>query len=313
MGYIICNLLVQLFGDPLSTKIKDYIDNAFGMLSIQFSDESSIVATSMNIFAAIACSLLILYFTMNIVDQASRDMFTLEKLIVSFIKFLAAFVVLLCLTPIMNSLVKAGQGFYGMVDEFSFVSEESGSELYYQPDTGSGSYVFLDESSDDYIMKHSDEVRDEYDSWKAVRLFLSSLVIGILPMIIMWIASGVAFFLIISNSLQIIIRGCFAPLAVVQLFDEGMRSSGIKYIKKFAGLCLMFAVLAVIVKAGSILSQSFAINELTDESGTITHISKSNINQVITFSNVLTVCVIRVAVVGAMVGAGKIADEVLGV
>lgn len=308
MGSFIYNLLDQVFGDGSTKYVEQFIEAAFSALNTQFNDSNSIVSNALGIFAAISASLLILFFFMQLVDQAARDMFSMEKLIIAWIKLIMAFTIILNVVPIMNGLVKAGDGFYHMMKGFSLTSTTGTGETFSYQTKNDEVYTF-DEAG--LTTWNSDEakanVSEDYKGWKGIKDHIGLIVTSLVCVIIMWIASGVGVFLVISNCIQIIVRGALSPLAIVQLFDEGMRSSGIRYLKKFAGCCFMFAVLITIMHAGNAVSAGFIQN-----TGITPPITEGNINDALSMSNLLLICVVKIAVIGAMVGAGRISDEVWG-
>lgn len=309
MGGFVHSLLKYVFGDALTDTFDETMQTIFQMLEKNFSD-GGIVTQSLTLFAAISASLLILFFFMSLVDMASRDMFSLEKLIVAFVKFIAGFAIIICIAPIMNGIVQGGHGLYQMVDGNTFTVQgndgEQGEVTYYS-DKGSTEYVIANDHSFD-SEEALENIKADFKGWGKVKDHLGLIVFGFLPMAIGWLASGVAIFLVISNALQVIVRGMVAPLAIVQLFDEGMRSSGIRFIKKFAGSCFMFSVILLINKAGTVFTQAI----LAASYDGATQITESNIDYKCRLSVLLIALVVKLAVVGSMVGAGRLSDEVWG-
>lgn len=307
MGSAIYGILEQIFGPGATEDIKSFIKTAFEVLTKQFSDSNGIVSTALAVMAGISCALLALYFFMSIVDQASRDMFTLEKLIIAFIKMLAAFVLLIELAPLMNGLVTLGKGFYDMSDAL-FVSEDTVSDNIpvYKTKDDKEFLLSMNPEEETWGKNGKEQISEDYSGWKGFKRHFGFFALSFFFFIAMIVTSGAALFLVVSNTLQIIIRGICSPIAVVQLFDEGMRSSGIRYVKKFAALCLTFMMIIIILKAGTTLTASFAYTDELEE------INEGNINTVLNAGTCLMIIIARIATIGAMFGAGKIADEVLG-
>ena len=307
MGSWLYNLLDMLFGQ--NDMMKSTILKGLAVLKAQFAT-GGIVTKSMNIFAAIACSLLIMYFFINLVDQASRDMYSIEKLVIAFIKMITAFIILLYLSTIMGSLVNMGSAFYDVLNEKApELMTATASDVGVQYQVGSDTPVEIADAEKFAGIK--DAFIDEYSGWKGFKEHLGLGAISLIPMLIMWLASLATLFLVMSNMIQILIRGVCAPLAVVQLFDEGMRSSGIKYLKKFGALCFTFAVFALINQATVLVGTQLA----SLMTGTIVNgqiITKDNIDNVLTLKSMGLFALVKVTGIGAMIGAGRISDEIWG-
>ena len=79
----------------------------------------------------------------------------------------------------------------------------------------------------------------------------------LLPYILSLLLSLVSQFIVYSTILEIAIRKLFAPLAVADTYQDGMRSPGMRYFKKlFATLLKLSAIMLIGFVAGQIISAS---------------------------------------------------------
>ena len=105
------------------------------------------------------------------------------------------------------------------------------------------------------------------------------------------------------------------PLALAQCFEEGQRSAGIRYLKKFAAQALTFMVIIIILFAVSKL-QGATLPQLLKglcKNGTL-DINNDNFRQVIGNWRVLiSIVVVQFAAVGAMLKGAQIANDIVGV
>lgn len=314
MPQFVYNAVDILFGGGLAEDMSDWMTSLFSALTSIIN--GSLISTAMNIFSAIACSLLILYFFMDLVDQAKRDMFSFEKLIVGFIKFLAAFAVLLCLPDILSGLVQIGEALYNLMQETgsgtissAITSGSSGSIRLFTdiPLSSSGRSAWT--QMPDWSESAVQEAFEDAFGFGPVKLIknIQLLIICFIVWIIGMIAKIAGYFICTANALMIIVRIVFSPVAVVQLFEDGSRSSGMRYIKGLAADCITMAVIVVILIVSSALT-----NGLVSSFTSITEITCSDLTSVLTLKNVAIVLVPELVAVGAMASGSKVAHDVMG-
>lgn len=311
MGKFIYDALDIIFGGSIVDSMSSWMEGLFN--SVLNLVNGSLVSTIMNVFAAIACSMLILYFFMDLVDQAKRDMFTLEKLIVSFIKFLAAFVVLLCLKDILTWIVQIGNYLYLMIaDPDSAIrtaitaGSSDGIEFFSDiplEDSGRSAVTQFPAWTDAVQTAFEDEFDGITKIFKNISLLIISVIAGLLGMV----AKIAGYFICTSNAVMIIVRIVFAPIAVVQLFEDGSRSPGMKYLKGLIADCITMAVIIVILLAASALTSGM-LTTLSD----VTAITFGNVKNVVSFSNIVIIIVPQLVAIGAMASGGKVAHDVMG-
>lgn len=228
----------------------------------------------------IATVIAALFFLLALVDLGMSERFNLE----TFTKFLSKLVVAVFLIQNSNYLVTFGNA----------IGDWAGEEIL-QYVNGSGS--FGENSNESFrtaltnMFASHPELIPETDWGKLVSL-MSFYIYGAISLI------AVAFLLtiLISRLLELAIRGACMPLALSFATEEGWRGSAIRYVKKYAALCLQGPVIVVI----NMLGQWIMINLMAN------------------FANELVLCTIfsiaiNIAVVGASKQSIQVMNDVMGV
>lgn len=312
MAKFVFDTMDILFGGGVAQEMGDWMTSLFSTILNMIN--GNLLSTAMNIFAAIACSMLILYFFMDIVDQAKRDMFSLEKLIILFIKFLAAFVVLLCLKDIVTYVVQIGNYLYltlaesgsGTLHDAIVNGSSNRIKLFTDIPTGSSSRSSFYEMPQ-WTSATKEAFEDEFKGFTALFKNIQIYVICAIAGFLAFIAKIAGYFICTSNAVLVVARVVFCPVAVVQLFEDGSRSSGMRYLKGLAADCITMAVIIIILFAASAITNGMVANL----SG-ITEITCSNLSDVISFKNLAIILVPELVAIGAMASGSKIAHDIMG-
>lgn len=275
MEKLIYNTLVLVYGGGMADGVAKFARKMWEALNELMEGN---IGNAYSIFSAVAAALLVLYFYMDLASQASRDLLTLEKLVGIFIKFIIAFVILINVQTIMVQVTKFGYGIFDMVDNASMsLTTTKGDEGVV---SGNKEMISFDEyaaaKSDDDGDGYIDELYNQLDSdYGGITHFLNGLTL-LLPCLLSWIVNlgckFVCYFAIVRNAMDIVVRGFLSPLAIPQLFEEGQRSSGVRYIKIFAATCLEMAVIVVCFKAASLLATVIQVSlfgAITESGNTI--------------------------------------------
>lgn len=301
MGKLIYEALDILFGGGLVDSMTTWMSRLYS--SIINMMEGSVLTTAMTTFSAIACTALILYFLMDLYNQVSRELFSFEKLIVSFIKLFVAFIVLLYLQDIIVQVCKMGQALYNLCK-----STASGSirNAFTSGSSTGMTYFGYDEWPEWARVKTSFE--REFKGIGAIIKNIQLLLIGFVASIIGFIAKMAGYFICTSNAVMTVARAVFCPFAIVQLFEDGTRSSGARYLKGLVADFITMAVIVIILLASNALTANM-VSTLTTVGSEIT---VDNISDIITFQNLLIILVPELAAVGGMASGSKIAHEIMG-
>ena len=121
-------------------------------------------------------------------------------------------------------------------------------------------------------------------------------IIPVILSILVFLAAGLA---VIQTCLEILLRRLFAPLAIVDIYQEGLRSPGARYIKKFFATFIKFMIIAVVARLVPTL-----MGYLAGEGGTFAQ------NNVILY--LVLIITINFSAIGVMFKGGEIANDVVG-
>lgn len=89
--------------------------------------------TYMNIFIGVAASLVTLYFLADVAKRAGRDMLSIEQLVLTLIRFLTVFVILICSTDIISGIFTIGDGMFQMVNDGCKVAVDDSGIRFFTP------------------------------------------------------------------------------------------------------------------------------------------------------------------------------------
>lgn len=302
MGKFVYNALTAIFGSSLTEDIVSFMSLVISGMSSFFKDGGQ-AATVLAIFTGVAGSLMTIYLFMDIMDKASKDMVTLERLILIFVKYLFGMIILVYLPEIINYLFKLAKGIYDVVGNENVLNlSVSGAKIKY---FGSDKWPDYSTVSDIF------EKKSVFGKGvKSITNNLGLLFTLMLTYLLSFGARFAAFFVAVSNAVTLITRTIFAPLGVVQCFDEGQRSAGIRYLKKFAAEALTFAVIVGILFAAGQLQNAVLAGILKPYGGELT---TDNVQEILgSFKMMGSIIVIQLASLGGMMKAGQLANDIVG-
>ena len=309
MESLIYDALAAIYTGGVITETTQFLADIMKALVTLFKDPTFSEKTM--IFASMSGALMIIFFYMDLASQASRDIITLEKLVTSCIKFFIAFMILLYLQEIITALFNLCYLIYQSAA--ASLKETMNKDMiffpgYYETVTFKPTPGALPPKSDalmDYIKNQLGYKNAITGYAKNMDLFLALII----PYFLATGAKYVSFFISVSNALMLIVQAIFAPLGVVQLFDEGQRSTGVRYLKRFAATGLTFAIILGILY-GSTKFQTILISIQTNK---LTSIDISNLKTAFSGTVGIQMVIIQFGCVGLLFKALQIAKETVGV
>lgn len=299
MAELFFNAAGLLYGGTSITEIQGFISQILDALTTVFTDAS--IKQIIDIFLGIGVSLLTVFLYVDILDKATKDMITLEKLIMIFIKYFLAIMILINLPELIVTLFNLAKGLYDMLS--GSASFES-LHIEYYPGHNPNTAVYPEWSED--LQKAFKEAGIKNGISALWKNFLA-LITTILVILVMWVGKIAGYFVVAGNALSLIARVLFAPLGVVQCFDEGLRSSGIRYLKKIVADALTFAVILGIMYAMSRIQVA-----ILGGTGKIERITPDNVLSLLSIKYCIGAIVLQLSAVGAMMKASQIANDVVG-
>lgn len=299
MGSTIYNALSVLFDTSLIENVKDFIATVMNGLISVFTNANATQYFTM--FTAIAGSLMIIFFFIDITDSAAKDMITMERLILSFIKLLIGFSIMIFLPDLLNGLFTIVNEIYNMLCDLNNSQIDFGITFF-------GKNSFPDAT----WVEENVEFRGMNGNFgKILKTNFYALIISLVISIVGFAARCACYFIAVSNAITLITRAIFSPIAVAQCFEDGQKSNAIRYIKKFAADGLTFAIIVGILYAGSLLQGNIA-SSILSQAG-ITEITGTTAMDLLSNFSVLTaVLVTNIAVIGAALKANSIAQDIIG-
>lgn len=293
MGGLLYDMANIVFGSGIVNGLTKWTTDVLNAMKGIF--DNGYVDSVYNLFAAIACSLLVIFFFQDLMNQASRDMFSFEKLIIAFIKMLIAFAVLVFLPDMLNLLTDFAQGFVEMVQEKGGIMDKMQEAVA----EAAGGKVNSEEVKKAY--------EDEFDHLTKIFKAVGAMMGMLIPWLIAMFAELMGKFIIASTAIMLMVRATFSPIAVVQIFEEGSRSSGMRYLKGLFAEALSFSVILVIIAAANGISATL-VEDAVGNGWT----DPTKIHSLLAFNTLIPLIVPKLVVAGGMASGSKIAHEIVG-
>lgn len=293
MGELLYNMANIVFGNGIAGGLEDWTTDVLKAMKDIFSN--GYINDVYNLFAAIACSLLVIFFFQDLMNQASRDMFSFEKLVIGFIRMLIAFSVLVFLPDILKLLVDFAQGFVEMVQESGGIKDK----LQEAVAETTGGKINHDEIKKAY--------EDEFDHLTKILHVMGAVMGMFIPWAIAMFAELMGKFIIASTAIMLMVKATFSPIAVVQIFEEGSRSSGMRYLKGLFAEALSFSIILVIIAASNGISATL----ISDEVGS-GWTDPTKLNSLLGFGTLIQLIIPKLVIAGGMASGSKIAHEIMG-
>lgn len=220
------------FTKPLSAL--KMISNATSANSIYYALWSTVQTIVTKTVLPIGVALTVTFFILSLIDMASKDNTTLEHYIKEFIKLIIAVTVVKNSWPIILYLIKIGDTvLLSLYDEskvaMDAVKENVDELVNVQSVAASGGYACL-------------------------------LLVLLIPLLVKWLAIVAMYVCVFMRALDIGWRAVMFPIGSSNLFEGGINSPGVKYIKGFFGSLLSGSVvMAIMLLCPSLLSAAFTL------------------------------------------------------
>lgn len=316
MAGMIYQIIELVFGGGLATEVSTWMNGVWETLNKMF--DNGLVSQAYSAFSAVGAGLLILYFYMELASKASMDLLTLEKLVVMFIKFLIAFIILINIQDILKGLLAFGNGIYDIAAQNT---KENPAENSFQ------GYLNNHPGDTNDLDKYTgrcgtlmDLLDDTYGGFSNFIKAIGVLIPGLIAYIIMLACKFVCYFVTTKNALDICIRAWMSPIAVPQLFEDGQRSAGVRYIKGFVAATLEMAVIIIILRVAS--SFSLTLQSTIDGvfgAGTDVfspdypqYINTGALEKALSAAGMIPTLLVNIVATGMIAGAGRITHDIVG-
>lgn len=209
-----------------------------GMVSILTKSPSAfpnawafVTAAYNNVMLPIGYGIMVIYFLIALLDKASSEQFSLEQALKLFIKLLVVKIVLDNGLDIMNEIMRLGNLLVS-----GFVSGDSIS-------ASTNAYTTM--------LNLAKQETNNFNSVLASIVFMFKLII---PYIGSFLIQIVMKFVCYSRIIEIMIRTIIAPVAIGDMFSEGMHGSGFRFLKSYLAVCLQGMIIFCIAFLFSLIS-----------------------------------------------------------
>ena len=312
MGKTAYNTLNLIFGGTFIKEVTDALMRLLSSLKTIFSTSS--IDTMLNVFISIAGTLLVLYLFIEIASKATTEMLTFERLMIILLKTFAAMIILINLKELIILLFNLAIAVYDMVENTvsDSIADTNFGGLKFFPDIkGHDPSVFPESFS--VVEKAFDKAGYGSGIGDFIDHFSEFIYCNLFNLFAI-VAKCASYLIVIGNAISLIVRALFAPLGVVQMFDDGAKSAGVRYFKKFLAEGLTLAAILGVLYATSLLQGNVMASFIPDAWNNQLLAQGDAIDLILGFKGPgIPVLAIQLAAIGAMFKSSQIANDIVGV
>lgn len=317
MDYLIYQEIDMLCGTGIAKEVTVWLYNMFVFIEDALK-KGGVAASSIKALEAVACALLVVYFIVDLINQTSRDMLSLDRLILAFVKLVVAFAIITQLRTILTIFIAIGKQLFLWAATDDFTSSARNKNFFFYDKSYKGKMPTYKTCSD--------------NDWLSAYTGFSGLVSGfgvaifmLIPYIIGLVAKFVCYFVATSSAVALILRMMFTPLAIVQLFEGGTSSPGVRYLKSLAAEALAFAIMVGVLRVSAWIGQQISAQALEaafekkgmglskNNFGVIATDGNSNVGSIFTVPTCVKLALPNLVAIGGMATLGKsLAKEIVG-
>ncbi|MFQ7273385.1 MAG: hypothetical protein ACLRPE_12660 [Blautia producta] len=317
MGELVFETLKSIFGGTFIDKATELMTSLLEILKTVFSSQS--VTNMLTIFISVSITVLTLYLFIEVANRATTEQLTFERLILILVKFFAAFIILANIKELIIILFDVSVAVYDMVQNAVADSLSDGNNY-------GGLQFFPGENATPDVFPESftDELKDAFDEAKYgdgimsyvnnMSPFFTCMLFKLFTML----TNIGCFLVVIGNAISLIVRTIFAPIGLVQLMEDGSKSAGIRYLKKFLADGLTLAAILGVLYAVSRLQGGLISATIPAEWNNTLSASEEVLDALLNLGTFgggvgIMVLALQLAGIGAMFKASQIANDIVGV
>lgn len=200
----------------------DSSGEGLGAVSVAETAATEITQNIAGAMSGVGLAISLLFFIIALLELSTTERLTLEY----FIKFFSKLVIAVALIVACPKLIEnIGLFASALAGEFAV----SGSDA-----------VQLDEQT--FI----DFMQNEAEGMKWISILISGIltagIMNLVSLVLLILTWVVAF----SRVLEMSIRGCFLPIAIGMMSDDGWRGAGGRYIRKYIAICCQSSVIVLV-------------------------------------------------------------------
>lgn len=187
-------------------------------------------------------ALMLIYFFADLADKLGNENFSLDQLFRSLLKIFIAVALINNGIKLVGYIVDLGAAIAADMTTVTELSDETTT------------YTSLTEffSEETYLTAFKNGL-NKIGNDKAVIYIVEAII----PYILALVTNVLLVFIGMSRIVELVVRTIFAPLAVADMFQQGSRSAGERYLKKIMALALQFAaIVGIFIVCSSIMSST---------------------------------------------------------
>lgn len=244
-----------------------------GLLNACTSDLEGWLLTAYNSLKIIGAMLAVAIAISHIFQNIDRNQDPVEAVFKSIIELIISLLFIVNLGDILAAIVKGG---LAIIDYFKFTPTDTTSN-----------------AGDELLMALTNDTSGGF-SWaiKATAWLL-------IPWVMSIFIDIAARFVIIQIMFEIIIRRMFAPLAVVDIYHEGFRSPGARYLKKLLATFIKLAICALVARFAAEQALPGLAASFSGGAGDV-------------FDAIFAMVALNFACIGLMLKGGEYANDIVG-
>lgn len=336
-----------IYGGGIQDKIPAFMSHILNALVTLF-DSNGAVNQAMEVFLGIGGLLAVIFYFGELWDLSSKDLLNLEKMVLSFMKYMAVFMLLILSPELITGTFNVCKSAYELSNEsFKKVKIDNSKfkiEFFGQKEFPDSYTAVLKDPVDEEtktILKDSESLLDKLfgkddkkaevtmqDIFEAKGFYpgnpmsrnmrcLGAATAMFFPFIICIASIGAGYIVCITNALQLIGYGVLAPISIAQCYGDLKSSTGFTYLKKFAATGITFACIIAIIYAGHWLQNSMLAWTAAENPEYIVKnvlsINAGNFYDIVfNFKLMLSYTIVQFGTVGAILKCNQMANDVLG-
>lgn len=228
------SLLELIFGSNFLTDLSEHVM----MIPTEFSTTWQTVESIYNsLFVPLAWCLMLMFFMIHMIDNASYQELTPEKFIKQFGKLILAACLVANGLVLLEKFLLLGAGLVG-----NFQSLSGG--------IGGGTEIM------ETMMEFAEQDTDGFGFWGSLFFIIKLLI----PLVISWIINLVVSVICYSRVLELMVKTLFAPIPLCDVFSDSYgHSNSIRYFRGYAATCFQ----AVVIYAIGFLYSKISVDWIT--------------------------------------------------
>lgn len=196
-----------------------------------------------NVFKVVGIALILLFFLIEIMDEVQADNFNVEHLVKKLITLTIAILVMNQGGELFKLLAQLGDA---LVDDAASAAAAGDAGLF-------RAYEQI------YDGANFGGNQGLFSLIKIVFSLIGIILQNVITFLLMAVVLLVAYLTAYSRFIEFLVRFAFAPVGISQLVSGGSKGPGMRYIKKFASVCVQGAISALAFGTVSIIQQQSTI------------------------------------------------------